>query len=81
MQTSESNTKISGLEPAEAPPQPPGDVLSGLPAAQPPHAPMVPPRFMPRLAPLDGLEDGEPGGTHALFSELSAADTAMLRAR
>ncbi|KAK9830908.1 hypothetical protein WJX81_003466 [Elliptochloris bilobata] len=71
----------TGLDPLEAPPQPLGDVLSGLPASAPLPAPAIPERFMPQLAPLEGLPVGAPASTHALFAELSASDTAALHAR
>jgi hypothetical protein len=72
---------VPGQELADAPHEPRGDVLSGLPAGTPGPPPAVPRDCMPRLAPLEGLACGAAARTHAAFSELSAADTAALRSR
>lgn len=73
--------RAAGLEPVENTPELPGDVLSRLPLVPPAPAPAVPERLMPRLAPLAGLPEGAQASTHALFSELSAGNTASLRER
>ena len=76
-----SACSASGQELADAPHEPRGDVLSGLPAGPPGPPPAVPRNCMPRLAPLAGLARGAAASTHAAFSELSPADTAALRSR